>query len=106
MKKILLITLTLILLNKSFFSGIALISYLITLAIDIYKYFAFANLDLIEYVTKIVLIASLCPAGISVSTFACLFNKDSFYSNFLVCFTHILCVITIPLILTFFLNFI
>lgn len=70
------------------------------------KYFAFANLDLIEYVTKIVLIASLCPAGISVSTFACLFNKDSVYSNFLVCFTHILCVITIPLILTFFLNFI
>lgn len=47
-------------------------------------------------VTVVVFIASLCPSAISVSSFACLFDKDVVFANFIVCLTHILSVITIP----------
>lgn len=58
--------------------------------------------DTLVLICSVVLIASLCPSGISVSSLACLFDKDTVFSNFLVCFTHVICVFTIPLIFALF----
>lgn len=79
------------------FCGFVSVGICLLLLFIVKNYLPSINYDLVLFVTNIVLIASLCPAGISVSTFACLFDKDSVYSNFLVCFTHLVCVITIPL---------
>ncbi|MCR5613649.1 AEC family transporter [Treponema sp.] len=61
------------------------------------KFFPDADKNLVLLVCNIVFIASLCPAAVSVSSFACLFDKDAVFANFLVCFTHVLCIITVPL---------
>lgn len=55
------------------------------------------NVELIKRICSIVLIASMCPAAVSVSSFACLFNKDIMFGNLVVCFTHVLCVVSIPI---------
>lgn len=54
------------------------------------------NVELVKMICSIVLIASMCPAAVSVSSFACLFDKDIMFGNLVVCFTHVLCVVSIP----------
>ncbi|MBQ0161659.1 MAG: AEC family transporter [Treponema sp.] len=54
------------------------------------------NMELVKMICTIVLIASMCPAAVSVSSFACLFDKDIMFGNLVVCFTHVLCVLSIP----------
>lgn len=58
--------------------------------------------ELCLLICNIVFIASLCPAAVSVSSFACLFDKDAVFANFLVCFTHVLCIFSIPAFLKLF----
>jgi hypothetical protein len=41
-------------------------------------------------------ICSLCPVGMSVSSFACLFNKDASYTSLMVMATSALCIISVP----------
>lgn len=41
-------------------------------------------------------ICSLCPVGMSVSSFACLFNKDASYTSLMVLSTSVLCIISVP----------
>ncbi|MCR5621306.1 MAG: AEC family transporter [Treponema sp.] len=41
-------------------------------------------------------ICSLCPVGMSVSSFACLFNKDASYTSLMVLSTSALCIISVP----------
>ena len=50
----------------------------------------------IKLICFVVFISSLCPVGMSVSSFAVLFNKDESYSGFLVIETSIFSIITIP----------
>ena len=67
------------------------------------NHFSFLETKMIILICSVVLIASLCPTGISVSSLSCLFNKDAVFANFLVCFTHVLCIFTIPFVLNIFL---
>lgn len=60
------------------------------------KLFPHWDLASIRLVITVIYIASLCPTGMSVSSMACLFDGDTVFSNFLVCFTHALCLISIP----------
>lgn len=41
-------------------------------------------------------IASLCPVGMSVSSFACVFDKDASFASLMVLVTSILCIISVP----------
>ena len=41
-------------------------------------------------------ICSLCPVGMSISSFACLFNKDASYTSLMVLSTSALCIISVP----------
>lgn len=52
-----------------------------------------------SYVTElfVVYIASLCPVGMSVSSFACIFKKDASYAGLIVLTTSVLCVVSVPL---------
>jgi malate permease and related proteins len=45
----------------------------------------------------VIYIASLCPVGMSASTFACVFNKDASYTSLIVSVTSVLCIVTVPL---------
>lgn len=54
------------------------------------------NAETLRLVITVIYIASLCPTGMSVSSMACLFDGDTVFSNFLVCFTHGMCLVTIP----------
>lgn len=62
----------------------------------IVKLFPSWDLVSIKLVITVIYIASLCPTGMSVSSMACLFDGDTVFSNFLVCFTHALCLVSIP----------
>lgn len=44
----------------------------------------------------VVFISCLCPVGMSVSSFACLFGKDASYSSLMVLSTSALCIISVP----------
>ncbi len=50
----------------------------------------------IRLMSYVILICVLCPIGMSVSSFAVLFNKDESYSGLTVLATSALCVVTIP----------
>ncbi len=41
-------------------------------------------------------IASLCPVGMSVSSFACVFDRDASYASLMVLVTSALCIISVP----------
>lgn len=62
----------------------------------ILKIFPSLNAETVKLVITVVYIASLCPTGMSVSSMACLFDGDTVFSNFLVCFTHGHCLVSIP----------
>lgn len=51
----------------------------------------------IRLICYVCYIASLCPVGMSVSSFAVLFEKDESYAGLCVLATSILCVITLPI---------
>jgi malate permease and related proteins len=51
----------------------------------------------IRQILFVVYIASLCPIGMSASTFACVFKKDASYTSLIVSVTSVLCIITVPL---------
>ncbi len=56
-----------------------------------------SSLQDIRLICYVVYIAALCPVGMSVSSFAVLFNKDESYAGLCVLFTSIVCVVTLPL---------
>lgn len=56
----------------------------------------FSSVSDIRMKCYVVYIASLCPVGMSVSSFAVVFNKDESYSALLVLATSALCVVTLP----------
>lgn len=63
----------------------------------IYRIFGtFPDIKLLLFV---VLIASLCPAGTSIPSLACIFNKDSAYASLIVSVTSIVCLVTLPLMI-------
>jgi predicted permease len=64
-------------------------------------YCLFPGIADIREILFVVYIASLCPVGMSASTFACVFNKDASYTSLLVSITSVLCIITVPLFVKF-----
>lgn len=57
----------------------------------------FNNVQDIHTICYVAFIAALCPVGMSVSSFAVIFNKDESYSSLAVLATSALCVISLPL---------
>ncbi len=57
----------------------------------------FSSFENIRLITYVVFIAALCPVGMSVSSFAVLFNKDESYASMIVVVTSALCIVTLPL---------
>jgi malate permease and related proteins len=57
----------------------------------------FAGVPDIREMLFVVYIASLCPIGMSVSTFACVFNRNASYTSLIVSVTSVACIITVPL---------
>lgn len=55
----------------------------------------------IRLICYVVFIAALCPVGMSVSSFAVLFNKDESYAGLCVLVTSVVCVVTLPLSVAF-----
>lgn len=72
-------------------------SSVISLALVCAVYRLLPTVPRIRETLLVVLIASLCPVGMSVSTFACVFGKDSSYSSLLVVASSVASVATIPL---------
>ncbi len=56
----------------------------------------FSGMEHIRLMAYVVFIASLCPVGMMVSSFAVLFGKDESYASLLVSVTSALCIITLP----------
>lgn len=81
-------------LKLSFFRLVfnAIVNFLIILLI--FRFFNFVQ-D-IRLICFVVYISSLCPVGMSVSSFSVLFNKDESYSGLLVIATSVFSIITIP----------
>ena len=50
----------------------------------------------IRLMSYVVLIAAICPTGMSVSSFAVIFGKDESYASMLVAVTSALCILTLP----------
>ncbi len=57
----------------------------------------FSGLENIRLMSYVVYIAALCPVGMSVSSFAVVFNKDESYASLNVACTSALCILTLPL---------
>ena len=64
-------------------------------------YNIFGGLSDIRLICYVIFIASLCPVGMSVSSFAVLFNKDESYAGLSVLATSVVCVLTLPLSVAF-----
>ncbi|MBR0545380.1 MAG: AEC family transporter [Treponema sp.] len=73
------------------------VAMLVVLAVLYGAFRLFANVDEIRLMCYVCYIAALCPVGMSVSSFAVLFNKDESYSGLLVLVTSVICVVTLPL---------
>jgi len=56
----------------------------------------FANVQDIHLMTVTAYIASLCPVGMSITSLAVVFNKDSHYAGLIVAVTSALCVLACP----------
>ncbi|MGN0738545.1 MAG: AEC family transporter [Treponema sp.] len=82
--------------------GLCSLGICVLVIMAVKKFFPGFDYDALVLICSVVLIASLCPSGISVSSLACLFDKDTVFSNFLVCFTHTMSVFTIPAIFALF----
>ena len=73
------------------------ITGVVTLAIVYAAFRIFSGIQDIRLMCYVVYIAALCPVGMSVSSFAVLFNKDESYSGLLVLVTSALSVVALPL---------
>ena len=60
-------------------------------------YNLFPTVQDIRLICYVVFIASLCPAAMSVSSMAVIFNKDESYSALICMTTSVLCVLFLPL---------
>lgn len=69
----------------------------VSLAIVFAFYNIFASVPHIRLMCYVCYIASLCPVGMSVSSFSVLFNKDESYAGLSVLVTSVVCVVTLPL---------
>lgn len=69
----------------------------VTVALIVIVWKVFQSVPNVREMLFVVLIASLCPIGMSVSSFACIFGRDASYAGLMVTATSVGCVITIPL---------
>ena len=70
---------------------------LVTVALVVLVWKLFPTVPNMREMLFVVLIASLCPIGMSVSSFACIFGRDASYAGLMVTATSVGCVVTIPL---------
>jgi malate permease and related proteins len=73
-----------------------IVSSVVVLAFLYVVYRLFPGMADIREMLFVVYIASLCPVGMSVSTFACVFKKDASYTSLMVSVTSVLCIVTVP----------
>jgi len=60
-------------------------------------YKLFANVKDMRLICYVVYIAALCPVGMSVSSFAVIFNKDESYAALLCLVTSAISIVMLPL---------
>ncbi|MCK9170334.1 MAG: AEC family transporter [Treponema sp.] len=73
------------------------VSSFVVLAFLYAVYRLFSSVEDLREILFVVYIASLCPIGMSASTFACIFKKDASYTSLIVSVTSVLCIVTVPL---------
>ena len=71
---------------------------LILLAATLFALRLFNSVQEIELIMSVLFIASCCPVGMSVSSFAVVFDKDADYASLLVAISSAACVVTVPLL--------
>ena len=71
---------------------------LILLAATLLALRLFSGVQEIQLIMSVLFIASCCPVGMSVSSFAVVFKKDADYASLLVAISSAACVATIPLL--------
>ncbi len=71
---------------------------LILLAATLLAMRLFSSVQEIELIMSVLFIAACCPVGMSVSSFAVVFDKDADYASLLVAISSAACVVTIPLL--------
>ena len=69
----------------------------VTVAFIFLMWKLFPSIPGIREMLFVVLIASLCPIGMSVSSFACIFGGDASYAGLMVSVTSAGCIVSIPL---------
>ena len=72
------------------------VSSVAVLALLYAVYLLFPSVPDLREMLFVIYIASLCPIGMSVSTFACVFGKDASYTSLIVSATSVLCIATVP----------
>ncbi|MCR5764284.1 MAG: AEC family transporter [Treponema sp.] len=89
--------------GSSYASGVIKVSVMrlvvcsvVTVALVFLVWKVFYSVPDMREMLFVVLIASLCPIGMSVSSFACIFGRDASYAGLMVTATSMGCVITIP----------
>jgi predicted permease len=55
------------------------------------------NPDAMRMMIFVTLICSMCPAATSISSLACVFDKDTSYASLMVTITSVVCMVTIPM---------
>ena len=53
--------------------------------------------DAMRMMIFVTLICSMCPAATSISSLACVFDKDTSYASLMVTITSVVCMVTIPM---------
>ena len=90
--------------GASYYGGVVRVSVMrlvvcsvVTVAFVVLLWTLFSSVPDMRHILFVVLIASLCPIGMSVSSFACIFDRDASYAGLMVTATSVGCVVTIPL---------
>lgn len=90
--------------GASYSAGIARVTFMrlvvcsiVTVAFIVVLWHFFQSAPDMRVMLFVLLIASLCPIGMSVSSFACIFGRDASYAGLMVSATSVGCVATIPL---------
>ncbi len=73
------------------------VSSFVVLAFLYAVYRLFPGVTDLREILFVVYIASLCPTGMSSSTFACVFKRNAAYTSLTVSATSVLCIVTVPL---------
>ena len=74
---------------------------LVLLGLTLLALQVFAGVQGIKLIMSVLFIAVCCPVGMSVSSFAVVFKKDTGYASVLVAVSSAACVVTIPLLVAF-----